>query len=95
MNISVKGTKLRISKGLDIHSTVERDDVGQYITLQARIPYDSLICFEYPESCGSCPAGWCSSGKCDRNVPFQPEDYKRRPDTCKLKKIEIKDLIDY
>lgn len=95
MNISVKGTKLKISKGLDIHSTVERDDVGQYITLQARIPYDSLICFEYPESCGSCPAGWCSSGKCGRNVLFQPEDYKRRPDTCKLKKIEIKDLIDY
>lgn len=95
MNISVKGTKLKISKGLDIHSTVERDDVGQYITLQARIPYGSLICFEYPESCGSCLAGWCSSGKCGRNVPFQPEDYKRRPDTCKLKKIEIKDLIDY
>lgn len=95
MNISVKGTKLKISNGLDIQSTVERDDVGQYITLQARIPYDSLICFEYPESCGSCPSGWCSGGKCGRNVPFQPEDYKRRPDTCKLKKIEIKDLIDY
>lgn len=94
MNISVKGTKLKVLKDLEIQQTVERDNVGQYITLQARIPYNSLMCFEYPKSCGECPLGWRSSGKCGRNVPFQLEDFERRPDSCKLRKIELKDLID-
>lgn len=57
MDISVKGTKLKIGYDLDIHSTIERDNVGQCITLQARIPYEKYICFEYPESCSSCPSG--------------------------------------
>ena len=55
MNISVKGTKLKIFKDLEIQQTVERDNVGQYVTLQARIPYDSLMCFEFPKSCGGLP----------------------------------------
>lgn len=33
MDISVKGTKLKVFKGLDINQTVERDAVGQCITL--------------------------------------------------------------
>ena len=49
MDISVKGTKLKVFKGLDINQTVERDAVGQCITLQVRIPYNSLMCFEFPK----------------------------------------------
>lgn len=33
MDISVKGTKLKIFKDLEIQQTVERDNVGQYVTL--------------------------------------------------------------
>ena len=60
-------------------------------------PYDKYTVFEYPQSCSSCPVGFMKGGKCGRNIPFTDVDYKQRPSTCKLKKLdhqEIQRIID-
>lgn len=93
MKLSAKGVKAKLLKGVETSFNVERDNIGQIVTLQARVPYGSLLCFEYPKSCTACPSGWCSSGICGRNVPFKDEDYIRRPSTCKLRKINLLDLV--
>lgn len=73
---------------MKIQKTVEHNDLGQLVTTQLQCYYKDLEVLEYPESCVKCPIGF-QDKNCGRNIPFASEDYKRRPDTCKLRKIKL------
>ena len=53
-------------------------------------PYDEFTVFEMPVSCSKCPVGFHKD--CGRNIPFNNEDYIKRPVTCKLKKVDLGDI---
>lgn len=56
------------------------------ITYTYDVPKDAFITDVLPESCSSCPCGWqtIKNKQCGRNYPYQPEDWFKRPDSCKL-----------
>lgn len=64
---------------------------GQKLSIDIELPYNSLECITLPENCYKCPNGYMHD--CGRNSPFKPEDSVKRPDTCKLKQIDIMKLI--
>lgn len=78
---------------MDIKKNAEYNRIGQKITVEIQFKYSDLKVFEFPESCTKCPVGFMQNSICGRNVPFAEEDYKKRPKTCKLKKIDLKELI--
>lgn len=79
---------------MEINKNIKWTANGQKLNIEVTIPYSDFKCIELPEHCGICPVAYSCSGKCGRNVPFLPEDNKRRPDSCKLKLIDINEIIN-
>lgn len=79
---------------MDIKKNVEYNRIGHKMTIEVQLKYEDLKTFTLPECCVKCPVGFMQYAGCGRNVPFADEDYKTRPNTCKLKKIEISDLLN-
>lgn len=77
---------------MDIKKSIEYNDVGQKLTIEIQLKYKDLETFELPECCVECPVGFSCNIECGRNVPFVNEDYKTRPNTCKLKEIKCLNL---
>lgn len=67
------------------------NSIGQKLTLELQTDFKDLEVITPPDSCNRCPVGFSCSGRCGRNVPFQPEDYERRPDTCRLQEVQMYD----
>lgn len=71
----------------------EFNDTGQQVTVTIQTKYKDMEVIRLPENCYHCPAGFSGSGQdCGRNVPWTDEDAKHRPDTCKLKQIDLGSL---
>lgn len=77
---------------MKINKNVSYNDIGQSVTITIQTNYDDLQVIEFPESCYSCPVGF-QNDKCGRNYPYKPEDSRKRPDTCKLQKVNLDDLL--
>lgn len=71
---------------------IKNTDLGQSVTIQTK--YDDMEVVVLPESCYECPVGYMSKD-CGRNVPWTDEDLQRRPDTCKLKQVDLNKLFKY
>lgn len=72
-------------------ASIKYTNTGQKLSIEVELPYKSFECFTLPENCLHCPNGYMHG--CGRNSPFKPEDYEKRPDTCKLKLVNIEELI--
>lgn len=70
---------------------MEHNDVGQKITIQMK--YEDLEVLKFPASCTGCPVGFMKCD-CGRNIPMKAEDGLKRPSTCKLKLINLKQLYE-
>ena len=68
----------------------EFNDMGEKITITTTIQlkYEDMEVSQIPESCGKCPIGFMCRD-CGREFPLTSNG---RPNTCKLKEIDI-DLI--
>lgn len=79
---------------MNIEKHVNYNDKGQEITIKIQLKYEDLEVLELPQSCSKCPVGFSHNADCGRNVPFEAKDYKVRPRTCKLKRINLSDYFD-
>ena len=70
---------------------MEHNDVGQKIIIQMK--YEDLEVLKFPASCTGCPNGFMKYN-CGRNYPMKAEDGLKRPSTCKLKLINLKQLYE-
>lgn len=79
---------------MKLNKSIEYNYVGPCLTISTTIQlkYEDYEVFELPTSCTSCPVGFCSTS-CGRNVPLKTEDYRSRPETCKLKKVNIEKAV--
>lgn len=76
----------------DVKTECEYDNNGVFLKVEIHIPYSDLKTFKLPKSCTNCSCGYMYYG-CGRNVPFETDDYVKRPSTCKLELISIEDII--
>ena len=87
-----KRTILR-SDDVDIKKVIEHNDIGQKITVEIQLEYGDLIVHKLPKCCSACPVGFSRNASCGRNVPFDKEDYRTRPKTCKLTELNLVQLL--
>lgn len=79
---------------MDVSMNTQYNDVGQQVTVTIQIKYKDMEIIRPPENCYRCPVGFSSNGQdCGRNVPWTDEDAQHRPDTCKLKQIDLGELL--
>ena len=64
-------------------------DKGNEINISVKLPYSSLQSAYNIKSCGECPVGYMKNN-CGRRVPL---DCGCVPDTCKLKRLSLGDLL--
>ena len=62
---------------------------GNIIELKAKLPYSSLQTVRNIGHCNECPVGYMCHN-CGRRIPL---DYNCVPESCKLKRIPISDLL--
>lgn len=74
---------------MEIKTTEDRNNTGPKITIEIQLKFDELLTSELPESCTNCPIGFSSKTDCGRNTPLKMEDYIKRPDTCKLRQLNL------
>ena len=79
---------------IDKNISVRYNNEGQEITITLQTHYKDLECFKFPESCVKCPVGFSANSiQCGRNPSLTKEDFVRRPNTCRLKKIDVCESI--
>lgn len=78
---------------MEVNKKVEYNSKGQLVTITIQTDWDSKEVIELPPRCSACPAGYSCSGDCGRNVPLQDEDYRYSPKTCKLKKLNLLEVL--
>ena len=79
---------------MDVSMKSEFNDTGQQVTVVIQTKYEEHEVIRLPENCYHCPAGFSGNGKdCGRNVPWTDEDAKHRPNTCKLKQLDLGELV--
>lgn len=79
---------------MDVSMKSEFNDTGQQVTVVIQTKYSEMEVIRLPENCYHCPAGFSGSDRdCGRNVPWTDEDAKHRPDTCKLKQLDLGELL--
>lgn len=71
----------------ELKISVERNQIGQKLTIEVQTRYEDLMAIELPKNCYQCPVGYMEHN-CGRNVPFKKEDGETRPTTCKLVEVE-------
>lgn len=75
-----------------VQVTTNFNEEGQCAIVRVQLRYEDMEVLKMPKTCYECPVGY-SGHDCGRNVPFLPEDRIKRPATCKLRLVDIKDLI--
>jgi hypothetical protein len=74
---------------MEIKTIEERNSLGPKITIEIQLRFDEFLTSELPESCTNCPIGFSAKNNCGRNIPLKMDDYAKRPDTCKLKQLNL------
>lgn len=64
--------------------TREFNGIGEKITIEIQLKYEDLEVSKLPERCQACPVGFMAHN-CGREYPMS----KTRPETCKLKLIDL------
>lgn len=82
---------------VDVSTSCRFNDIGQEVTITIQTKYADLEVIKLPENCYRCPTGFCTHHEgredCGRNISWTDEDGQRRPDTCKLKQLDLAEIL--